>query len=169
LSDIFDNNSSKTLKWHYDFLPKQNHTTAAYLSLFKGLSSVFSDYESPALTNYQTFKNNGGMNGLTQFFDNRGTKYKDSKMVPQQNIVTLAYTFMGEKKFEQANLLLISSKEKYSNPIRILGALGYLNEQINNRSKAMQAYQQALFFANENDEPTRVKKFYQGKVDALSI
>jgi len=77
LSKIFTNKAPKSLTWRYDFMPAQNHTTAAYPSLFKGLSAVFSDYESPALTSYEAFERNGGMSGLTKFFEYRGNKYKN--------------------------------------------------------------------------------------------
>lgn len=165
LAKLFTEKSPKNLTWHYDSFSNQNHTTAPYLAMFKGLGYVFKDYEAPALNSYKAFQKAGGITTISHFFAKRGEKYNESKAIPQSYLVTLAFYFMGEANFKPAEVLLKQHLGSYTNPVQIYGALGYLYEQTKDLPKALKAYQQALELTKP--ESQQIKNYYQSKVDEL--
>ena len=47
LIKLLKEKSPDNLVWHYNDLPEQNHMTTPYLTLYRGLTNVFSHYKAP--------------------------------------------------------------------------------------------------------------------------
>lgn len=151
----------------FEHLKGQNHTSAPYVAIFNGLASVFYDFEEPAINSVKTLKHYGGIDKLIMFFEQRGKKYGVTQEIPQTTITRLAFAFYGEGKLDEAITLLNNNINKYLNPTRILGALGFVLEQKGIMNEALLAYEKALALVIQHEAGSQSQQYYQSKVKEL--
>jgi len=144
----------KSLKWHYEFIPEQVHMTTPYLTLYQGISNVFSDYHAPSYANIKDFKSHGGIKGLESFYRNRSSKYQVSDQVPERTVRRLGYNFMDQAPKQAVEIFLQNTNNHPDSPgARLALARGY--ENINAKKEALDSFKKAVEIA-EKSSPQNV-------------
>lgn len=141
------------ISWKFDHHPEQNHMTSPYLTLFRGLSWVFRDYQYPTFLGHQDFKEYGDIKGLKEHFSNRHKKYQTSEKIPEDVLVGLGYAFINEKSYDEASEMLKTTLELYPASYGAYNALGTLYKKTERTTMALTSFQQALTLAEKNASP----------------
>ena len=153
LIKLLEEDAPENISWKFDHHPEQNHMTSPYLTLFRGLSWVFRDYQSPTFLGYQDFKKFGGIKGLKEHFSNRHNKYQTPAKIPEDVLVGLGYAFINEKSYDEANEMLKTTLEFYPSSHGAYNALGTLYKKTNRATMALTSFEQALTLAEKNSSP----------------
>jgi len=153
LLKLLENNAPDNIAWNYDHHPEQNHMTSPYIALFRGLSWIFKDYQSPTFLGFQDFEAFGGVAGLKAYFEERHQNYQTPKEVPEDVLVGLGFTFINENSYVQALKILNNTVELYPASYGAYNALGTLHMKTEQLSKALRSFENALNLAEENSSP----------------
>ncbi len=153
LITLLEDNAPESIAWKYDQHPEQNHMTSPYLTLFRGLSWVFKDYQSPTFLGYESFKEFGGIKNLKGHFKNRYNKYQTPAQIPEHVLIGLGYTFINEQAYDEASQILKTSLELYPDSHGTHNALGTLYMKNKRKTKGLASFEQALVLAIENSSP----------------
>lgn len=149
---LFDQSAPKSFKWRYDFIDAQMHLTTPYLTLYQGLSHVFSDFQAPSYINTKSFEDAGGITALDAFFARRTTKYGVEEGVPQTTLRQVAYLYSEEGMHEQAVAYFDKNVQTYPNQPRVYNSLGDGYAAAGRLEKAKEAFQNAVSLAEEQGD-----------------
>ena len=142
LSEYLGKEKADGLAWKYQPIDQQEHMTTPYLTAFKGLTCVFTDFQTPMFADVKEFTAKGGMAAVTQHYKDRSKKYGAENKVAQRVIRQIAGLYMDEKKMDKAIELL--SKSVNDNPTSMRAhfdlARGY--QEKGDTSLAIKFYQQ---------------------------
>jgi len=153
LVQLLEDNAPSNVSWKFDHHPEQNHMTSPYITLFRGLSWVFRDYQSPTFLGHQDFKKFGAIKGLKEHFTNRHKKYQTPAKIPEDVLVGLGYAFINEKSYDEANEMLQTTLELYPASYGAYNALGTLYKNTEKTTMALTSFQQALTLAEKDSSP----------------
>jgi len=165
LIKLLEEDAPDNIYWKFDHHPEQNHMTSPYLTIFRGLSWVFRDYQSPTFLGHQNFKKFGGIKGLKEHFANRHKKYQTPEKIPENVLVGLGYAFINEKSYDEANEILMTTLELYPASYGAYNALGTLYKKTKRTKMALASFQQALTLAEKNSS-THLSYFRKQVADA---
>lgn len=140
--------SPQSLFWEYHFISSQTHMTTPYLTLFKGLTRVFDDYNAPRITSFDVYQQQGGMKGLKAFYQQRSEKYQVSPDIPESSVRRMGFELMEDSPNEALEILRTNSKNHPDSP-GALFAMGRAFENVKDSRSALQAYENALTLAKE--------------------
>ena len=145
---ILYKSAPETFAWHYQYMPEQVHMTTPYLTIYQGLTNVFSDYKAPRFANYHDYQKFGAMKGLEDYYKKRGDKYMISTDVPESTVRSLGFALRDDEPEHAVNIFLANSK-KHPESVWAVFALARGYESIKEKEKAMQAYKNALALAEK--------------------
>ncbi|NQZ87634.1 MAG: hypothetical protein HRT54_08650 [Colwellia sp.] len=147
--DLMKKKTVNKLTWHYSPLPKQVHMTTPYLTLYAGLSYVFSDYQAPTYSGFEDYTQRGGLQNLKEYYSKRAIKYAVSAEVPSMTMINLAFAIFGDGHESKALEILEANALSHQKSFRALNALAQAYEDIKKPSKALTIYKKAVALAEE--------------------
>jgi predicted alpha/beta superfamily hydrolase len=150
---LFEQKAPEQFNWYNDPLPDQVHMTTPYLTVYEGLSKVFSDYQIPMFANYQEFKAYGGMKAIKTYFAERAKKYQVSEVLPEEVSRELAWILYDGEQFEMARNLFIEIIKTHPKAVLYFYGLGRTYEALKQKAPAIKAYEQALALGIEQKSP----------------
>lgn len=153
LVTIFKKEAPKSLNWKYDFIENQIHMTTPYLTMYKGFTEVFNDYQAPRYSSYQDFKNRGGMEKLKLHYTKRAKKYNTENKIPENTLGRLANVLLNDKQEKKAITILKQTTKDYPESMRAYNRLARAHEETKELKKAEEAYKTALSIANKQASP----------------
>lgn len=156
--EILKNEAPKSLDWKYNFIESQVHMTTPYLTMYEGLSKVFSDYQSPRYTSFENFNKRGGINNLKTYYANRAKKYQTSKEIPNRTLRQVAYILLDDGKIEMSIKLFEENVKNYPQSAIAYKALGDAYETNNDNKNALKAYQKAVKLTKDQN-PSDINYF----------
>lgn len=143
----------KEFAWEYDFIENQVHMTTPYLTMYKGFTAVFSDFQEPTYANYADYENRGGMNGLQTYYTKRAAKYQTLARIPESAINSLAYVLLDDNQSKTAIRLFKENTQNFPQSALAYNSLGDAYESLNDPKKALKAYQKAVDLAQRQSSP----------------
>ncbi|BBN82771.1 hypothetical protein PA25_27560 [Pseudoalteromonas sp. A25] len=155
------------LNWTYQTMSEQVHMTTPYLTLYAGLSFVFSDYQIPVYSGLADYKQRGEMKGLLDYFDNRASKYSVSAEVPEIAFRQLGFALFDDGYQNIGLEVLKLSMEKHPESFRALNALAQTYEEIGDQDKALDVYKQGLKLAEEKSTSNAI--FFKTQIERLNL
>lgn len=153
LIEFLSNHTSPALIWKHQPVDMQVHMTTPYLTLYKGLTYLYKDFQMPRFINYENFLQQGGMKSIENYYKNRGVKYMQDKQVPQAVFRSVARLLVENSDIQSAITLLKQSAEKKPGSIRAKLDLARLYQRNGEKNLALQAYISArsLLTPDNND------------------
>ena len=153
--DSLSLSSPKGLNWKYDFIPNQVHMTTPYVTLYEGLTFVFSDFQAPKIASLDDYNKIGGLAGINAHYKQRAIKYGVPPVVPERTIRRIGFTLLDQGHAEDALTLLKTNVADNPNSLRALNALASTYEELNQVNKAIKTYNQALVLAKQQSSPAQ--------------
>ncbi|MEW6991448.1 alpha/beta hydrolase-fold protein [Colwelliaceae bacterium 6441] len=148
----------KGLNWSYDFIPNQVHMTTPYITLYEGLTFVFSDFQAPKIASLQDYEALGGMAGLNKHYALRSEKYSVNNVIPERTLRRIGFTILDDGHSKEALIILETNATKNPNSLRALNALGTAYQELQQNQKAIEVYSKALALAKKLSSPAQ-KRF----------
>ncbi|MEX0298446.1 MAG: alpha/beta hydrolase-fold protein [Kordiimonas sp.] len=167
LAALFEAKAPTSFTWRYDYTDDQIHMTTPFLTVYPGMSFVFSDYQAPNYINTKAFNDAGGMSAFSNFFARRAAKYNVADGIPQSALRNIASLYSNEDKHEQALMLFKENVAKYPNRPRVYNSLGSGYEAAGKDDLALAAFEKAAKMANEQNAPGWAKNWFQRNRDRL--
>ncbi len=167
MATMFKAKAPATFKWRYDYIGDQIHMTTPMLTVYPGLSFVFSDYQAPNYSSTKAFDEAGGRPALMNFFTKRAAKYGTEDALPQASLRDLASLYSDEGMHEQAIELYRENVAKHPNRPRVYNSLAGGYDAAGQYDKALEAYETAVKMANEQDAPAWAKNWFKRNLDRL--
>ncbi|WP_299156852.1 alpha/beta hydrolase-fold protein [uncultured Tenacibaculum sp.] len=153
LVTIFKKEAPKSLDWKYDFIENQVHMTTPYLTMYKGFTEVFNDFQAPRYSSYQNYKDRGGMEKLKSHYTKRAKKYNTENKIPENTMARLATVLLNDKQEKKAISILKQATKDYPESMRAYNRLARAYEETKELKKAEEAYKTALSIANKQASP----------------
>ena len=142
--ELMKNKSFTNITWHYEYIPNQTHMSTPYLTLYEGLSFVFSDYRMPRFATYLEYERLGGLRGLNDFYANRASKYLVSSEVPEAAVRRFGNTLLDDGQVDKAVKIFKMNHKSHPDSIGALNALASGYEAASLPNEAMKIYEKAL-------------------------
>lgn len=120
---ILEKEAPKTLRWKYDFIENQIHMTTPYLTMYKGFTEVYYDYQSPIYTSYDDYISHGGMQQLEAYYANRAAKYQSENVITENTIRRLTNVLLADNQESLAIELLQQNTVTHSESRRAYNSL----------------------------------------------
>lgn len=164
---MFNEKASEKFKWRYDYTGDQIHMTTPFLTMYPGLSFVFSDYQAPSYMDTKAFNEAGGMSALKGFFVKRAAKYGVADDIPQASLRDVAFLYSSEGMHEQALELFKQNVEKHPNTPRVYHSIGRGYNAAEQHDLALEAFETAVKLAKEQDSPAWALNWFQRDLTRL--
>ena len=146
---LLEKEAPKTLRWKYDFIQNQIHMTTPYLTIYKGFTEVFYDFQSPTYTGFKDYTNRGGMAQLKSYYANRAIKYQSKNVIPVNTLRRLASVLLNDHQENLAIKLLQQNTKTHPESIGAFNSLARVYERLNKPSEAKDTFQKALSLAEK--------------------
>lgn len=141
---ILKEQQTHALNWHATHLAEQVHMTTPALTLYAGLTHLFSDYQLPRYMDLSDFNHRGGMESLTNLFKKRGEKYQISPNIPEVALRRLGFTLFDTGSQKEGLEILLLNMEKYPDSARAINALAQVYEDMKQPERAISTYKKGL-------------------------
>jgi predicted alpha/beta superfamily hydrolase len=165
LSKMLKEQTTKSLAWKYQPIDQQEHMTTPYLTAFKGLTFVFTDYQMPMFNDSEDYLAKGGMKAVEKHFLARAKKYNSDSKVSQRMIGHIASLYADEKNMGEAIRLLSDSVKKNPDSMRAHFDLARAYHENGEKSFAIKEYGEAL--ERLNPEQDGFGRFIKQQVERL--
>lgn len=143
LAELLKEKAPKSLNWHYQSMPGQDHMTTPFLTIFKGLTFAFQDYQMPRFLSYDAFIQYGGVEAIKSFYQQRAKKYAVSAEISEFFFGLLAEVMIGENKVQQALKLLHTHAQENPKSMRAHFDLARLYQHNGDKNLAIKSYKKA--------------------------
>ncbi len=154
-----------SFRWKYDFIEDQIHMTTPYLTMYKGFTEVFQDFQSPTYTNFKDFINRGGMQQLKSFYKKRAAIYQTENIIAENTLSRLANVLLSDKQEALGIELLILNTKNHPKSIGALNNLARVYVRLKQTDNAKKAYQAALILADKQGSPNSV--YFKRRLERL--
>ena len=143
----------KNFPWKYDFIENQIHMTTPYLTMYKGFTEVFHDYQAPSFSTYKEYKDKGEMKYLKAYYTARTKKYNTENVIAEGTMSRLANMLIREKQEKLGLELLIINTKNHPNSMPALNGLARTYVRLKQPKKAIEIYNAALKIAENQNSP----------------
>jgi len=153
------------LNWQHHTMPQQVHMTTPYLTLYAGLSFVFSDYQTPRYSALKDYLQRGGMDGLAKYYRERANKYQESEEIPETALRSLGFVIFDDGHQSKGLNILKLNATQYPDSFRAINALAQAYEDAGQTKEALSAYRKGLKLAEEKS--SRNTAYFKRQVERL--
>jgi len=150
---LLEKKAPKSLLWKYDYIDNQIHMTTPYLTMYKGFSMVYNDFQAPRFISYKDYQNRGGMNSLKTYYLQRANKYQTSEQIPENTLGRLANMLLDDNQSTLAINLFKENIKNYPESAIAHNSLARAYENLNDDKNALKAYQAAVNIATKQESP----------------
>lgn len=153
---ILEKEAPKSFRWKYDFIENQIHMTTPYLTIYKGFTEVFYDFQSPSYTSFVDYKSRGGMEQLKAYYATRAQKYHTENLISENTLRRLANVLISDKQEKLGVELLEQNTKTYPKSMGAFNGLARAFERMKQPKKATKAYEAALQIAEKQGSPNSI-------------
>ena len=150
---LLEKEAPKSFPWKYDFIENQIHMTTPYLTMYKGFTEVFHDFQSPSFTSYLDFKGKGGMNYLKSYYAKRAATYHTENVISENTLRRLSTVLLRENKEKMAIELLRQNVKNHPKSMGALNSLARTYVRLKQIEKAKNIYFTAAKLAEQQGSP----------------
>ena len=147
--------------FHFDYvtLETENHNTIPYISIFKGLRFVFSDWLVPNAVIAE------GLNAIDAHYVKISKKYGVDTTAPENLLNIVGYTYLQNEDFENAITVFKANTKRYPDSPNVYDSLGEAYETNGQMNLAKKNYKKAYDLGVEqNDRQTELFKMNYERV-----
>lgn len=162
---ILEKEAPKSFNWEYDFIANQVHMTTPYLTMFKGLTKVFHDFQSPIYTSFAEYTARGGMQQLKTYYAKRAQKYDTDNVIADNTLRRLATTLIRDQQEKLGIELLILNTKNHPQSMAALNGLARVYAQLKQKKNAKRTYEAALKLAKKLNSPNTA--YFKSQIDRL--
>lgn len=155
----------KSFPWKYDFIPNQVHMTTPYLTMFKGLTAVFKDFQSPTYTSFSEYTSRGGMQQLKAYYAARAKKYNTKNVISDNTLRRLATILIRDKQEQLGIELLVLNTKNNPSSMGAFNTLARAYEGLKQFKNAAKSFEGALQIAERLGSPNSA--YFKRQVDRL--
>lgn len=150
---LLEKEAPKSLHWKYDFIENQIHMTTPYLTMYKGFTEVFYDYQAPTYVSFKEFTTRGGMQYLQNYYAKRAAKYGVKNVIAENTLRRLANVLLADKQESLAIKLLIKNTKNHPESLGALNSLARVYNRLQQTTNAKKTYQAAINLAEKQGSP----------------
>ena len=150
---LLEKEAPKSFRWKYDFIENQIHMTTPYLTMYKGFTEVFYDYQSPSYASFKEYTDRGGMEQLKKYYSKRAAKYNTENVIAENTMRSLANVLLADKQETLAINLLVLNTKNHPNSLGALNSLARVYTRLKQTQNAKKTYQAAVDLAEKQGSP----------------
>ena len=151
--NLLEKEAPKNFYWKYDYMANQIHMTTPYLTMYKGFTEVFHDYQAPRFNTYKEYVDKGEMKYLKAYYATRAKKYNTKNVIAERTMSRLANMLIREKQEKIGLELLILNTKNHPNSMPALNGLARTYVGLKQPKKAIEIYKAALKIAENQNSP----------------
>ena len=151
--NLLEKEAPKSLIWKYDCMENQIHMTTPYLTMYKGFTEVFHDYQAPTYTSFKDYTDRGGMQALQDYYQKRALKYDAKNVIAENTLRLLARVLLRDKQEKLGLELLVLNTKNHPNSMGALNSLARVYIGLKQTKKAKKTYQAAIDLAEKLGSP----------------
>ncbi len=152
-SDLIKEKSGEAISFQYVQMPRDNHMTTPYLSIFNGLRFTFSDWVLPD----ETYQN--GLEAIDKHYAAVSKKYEYKVVCPENTINALGYAYLGAGRIPKAIEVFQEGVKRFPKSANVYDSLGEAFERNNQLENAKENYKKAYKLGiDQNLETTSIFK-----------
>jgi hypothetical protein len=136
-SDLIKEKSGKAISFQYVQMPRDNHMSTPYLSIFNVLRFIYSDWTLPD----ETFQN--GLLAIDDHFATVSKKYDYKVVTPENTINNLGYSYLGAGRIPKAIEVFKENVKRFPKSANVYDSLGEAFENNNQLELAKKNYSEA--------------------------
>lgn len=160
-SKLIKKNTNGSLKFSHNEMRAENHMTTPYLSLFKGLRYIFSDWILPKEKLAQ------GLPAIDSYFDKLSEKYKYKIVTPENIINMLGYQSLQKNEIEDAIEIFKENCNRFPTSANVYDSLGEAYENKGLLKLARDNYEKAFNLGTKQNH--RATEIYEKNLQRVSM
>lgn len=142
-SKILREKAPLDLKWHYEFMKKEDHGSTPHRSIYNGLETLYSGWRLPQKNFMAGFKS------IRKHYKGLSKRYGYPIPVPEYELNRLGYSLLSRKEIGKAIEIFKRNVELYPGSPNVYDSLGEAYETANQLEDAKKNYEIACKKANE--------------------
>jgi len=162
LETLLKEQSQDNFSWGYRFLPQQIHMTTPPITFYEGITQTFLDYQAPAISTYKAYIEQGGMEGLKDYYQKRAAKYQTQAGVPDRTVRRVGIRLFADGHKSEAIDILINNTKTFPNSIFAHNSLARLYDENKQPVKSLLYFEKALKLAKE--QGSRATAYLEGEI-----
>ena len=146
-SDLIKEKADSNFHFDYVHIETENHATIPYISVFKGLRFIFSDWQLPNATFGEE------LSAIDAHYATISAKYGVDMTAPENVLNFAGYTHLQNKDLENAILIFKENIKRYPNSSNVYDSLGEAYETNGQLKLAKKNYKKAYDLGKEQNHP----------------
>jgi tetratricopeptide (TPR) repeat protein len=146
-SGIIEEKSGEAIDFQYTIMEKENHGSVPHLSIYNGLTYIFSGFFFPQN------KINEGLTAMDDHYIKVSDKYGYQVKTPEAYINVLGYTYLQNEEIDKAIGVFKENIERYPKSANVYDSLGEAYENNAHLDLAEINYQKAHDLGTRNGDP----------------
>ncbi len=142
-SKILREKAPRNLKWHYEYMKKEDHGSTPHRSIYNGLETLYPGWRLPQ----KSFM--AGLKSIQKHYKGLSKKYGYHIPVPEYELNRLGYSLLSRKEMGKAVDIFKNNVELYPGSPNVYDSLGEAYEAANQLEEAKKNYEIACKKANE--------------------
>jgi len=155
------------LNWHYEFFDNQTHSTVYYPTFFNGMTYVFNSYQAPRFSNYNQYRDFGGMQGMETHYKKRAEIYGTDKNIPENTLLNLASMLLNEGEAQASLQIYQTLINDFPESARSFSGLGQVYSSMKQYDKSLTAHKTAVKLG-EKQSPQWRKRLFQSRLENVN-
>ncbi len=147
LSDLVEEKADSNFHFDYVKIETENHNTIPYISIFKGLRFIFSDWQIPAAIIGK------GLDAIDTHYAMVSIKYNMIVEAPEALLNIVGYTYLQNEDIDNAIMVFKENIKRYPNSPNVYDSLGEAYETNGQLDLAKENYKKAYDLALEQNNP----------------
>jgi tetratricopeptide (TPR) repeat protein len=157
LNDLLKSNGQNGLRWTSKYYHEENHGTVPLLAEYDALHFVFSDYKAPAFVNLRD-SSFDYKDAVIRHYE-KVSKQLGYTVLPLEFFVNeLAYTFVGNKMFDQAKIFFEMNIKNYPKSFNVYDSMGDYYIATEDNQKAIEYFSKALSLRDNIETRQKMEK-----------
>lgn len=135
------------LDWHYEYMPKENHTTTPHRSIYNALEVLYKGWQLPvALLD-------SSVTTVEEHYNSLSDRFGYEIDIPEMILNLMGYQALGKEDYERALKIFKLAVKKYPKSPNVYDSLGEGYEAIGEYEEAKLNFQLAIQRGEELDDP----------------
>jgi predicted alpha/beta superfamily hydrolase len=146
-SSTLEQKTAGTVTFKYVKMPSEDHASVPYISLFKGIRFIFSDWQLPR----EKFAE--GLEAIDAHYAKVSAAYGQKVETPENVINLLGYTYLRNDQIDTAITVFSENVKRYPGSANVYDSLGEAYEKNSQFKLAGKNYQKAYDLGRISDDP----------------
>ncbi len=105
-TELLEKKAPAQLRWKKESLPEEDHWSTPYRTIYRGVTEYYRDFKPISFESLQAFEGAGGIEQLTQHYQNRSEKYNTAAEIHHATIFNLLSLSMRADDFDSFDFFM---------------------------------------------------------------